>query len=187
MNLGCHLFQLLVSAEIPCAQRRDDSLSLPNATHVTCRRWVSNLSHQVLSKTFHERLNPVIAHFFVCIVQFVCTSNKVVAIIFRFPLQAITHLSVCMKESLSKLGCFNMDSSTCHKCKHGSLRCDFIFALLDHKWARHIDPQYVKGGASASLYTGRSAIFCSPILPCRLQHLTHLNRRFLTATLQLLI
>ena len=46
--------------------------------------------------------------------------------------------------------------------------------------------QYVKGGASASLCTGRPAIFCFPGLP-GLRYFTHLNKRLLIAALQLMI
>ena len=50
-----------------------------------------------------------------------------------------------------------------------------------------LTPQYVKGDAAASLWMGRSAIFCSPGLPLSLWRFTHLNKRLLTAALQLVI
>ena len=62
-----------------------------------------------------------------------------------FPLRAITRLSACMKESLFRLCYLNMHSSTCNTRKHGSITFDFIPSLLDHKWAKHIDPTVCKG------------------------------------------
>ena len=73
--------------------------------------------------------------------------------------------------------------------KHGSITFDLISLLFDHKWAKHIKPtpQYVKGGASASLCMGRSTVFCSPSPPLSLRHFIHLNKRLLTAALQQVI
>ena len=85
-----------------------------------------------------------------------------------------------MKESVSKLWVISM--CTARTRKHGSITFDFVSALLDHKLVKHIDTT-----VCASLCTGKFAIFCSLDLCHGPQHFTHLNKRLLTAVLQLVI
>ena len=80
-----------------------------------------------------------------------------------------------------------MHGLTCHTHKHGSATVILFLPCLITNKSNISSPQYVKGGASASLCMGRSAIFCSPGLSLSLWHFTHLNKKFLTAALQLVI
>lgn len=108
--------------------------------------------------------------------------------IFVFPLQAITRLSTCIKEPVSKLwSYFNVHSLTFHTHKNSSTTLHFVSMLFDNEWAKHINPKICKGCTYASLCIGRSAIFCSPDLLCSLWHFTYLNKKLWTAALQLVI
>ena len=92
---------------------------------------------------------------------------------------------MCLYEgvTIETVSYFNVHSSTCHTRKHGSITFNFISSLLDTN-GPNIS---LKGGASASQCTRRSAIFCSPGLPLSLGHFTDLNKKLLTAALPLVI
>ena len=76
-----------LSSDFPCFERRDDSIARGDLIRLsqTSPMWLAAggfLIHLFKSPPrLHERLNPLIIEFFVCFLQFICTSNKVGSII----------------------------------------------------------------------------------------------------------
>ena len=63
----------------------------------------------------------------------------------------------------------------------------WLLSWLIWKGPNRSTPQYVKGGADVTLSSGRSAIFCSAVVPRRRRHTTQLEMRCLTAEFALTI
>ena len=63
----------------------------------------------------------------------------------------------------------------------------WLLSCLIWKGPNRSTPQYVKGGADVTLSSGRSAIFCSAVVPRRRRHTTQLEMRCLTAEFALTI